>query len=85
MDKQKRQQLAALYEKNKEHDRQQPDRLNRWRSIEPESAALLSIFVRSMQVKHMLEIGTSNGYSTLWLKQWGERLKGRFALVEVFP
>ncbi len=61
------QRVADLYDTFKQHDSQQPDRLQRYRNIEVESAKLLSQFIRMQQAKTILEIGTSTGYSTLWL------------------
>jgi predicted O-methyltransferase YrrM len=36
-------------------------------NLEPDTARFISILVRSSQRKSLLEIGTSNGYSTIWL------------------
>ena len=36
-------------------------------NLEPETAQLVSILVRSSGATRALEIGTSNGYSTIWL------------------
>jgi predicted O-methyltransferase YrrM len=36
-------------------------------NLEPETAALLHILVRATHRQSILEIGTSNGYSTIWL------------------
>jgi len=37
------------------------------RNIERETAQMLAVFVRAMAARRVLELGTSNGYSTLWL------------------
>ncbi|GAC1656156.1 MAG: class I SAM-dependent methyltransferase [Ktedonobacteraceae bacterium] len=44
-------------------------------NLEPETARLLSILVRNGRRKQLLEIGTSNGYSTIWLA-WATSLVG---------
>jgi predicted O-methyltransferase YrrM len=49
------------------HDAAQPDRTRRRRNLSPDAAALLSIVCQAMDARRVLEIGTSNGYSTLWL------------------
>jgi predicted O-methyltransferase YrrM len=49
------------------HDAAQADRLARFRNVEPETAALLGVLVRAGGARRVLELGTSNGYSTLWL------------------
>ena len=67
MDKALQQQLHTWYQQWQQEDATHSDRLQRWRNIEPESAALLALWVRSKQAQHVLEIGTSNGYSTVWL------------------
>ncbi len=36
-------------------------------NLEPETAQFLSILIRSSHRTRLLEIGTSNGYSTIWL------------------
>ncbi|MFV2029506.1 O-methyltransferase [Neisseria sp. S1] len=62
-----KQYLENLYQQYQQHDEGEADRLNRWLSLEPETAALLTVMVRSKQAKKVLEVGTSGGYSTLWL------------------
>jgi predicted O-methyltransferase YrrM len=49
------------------HDAAQADRLRRRRNLDPDEAALLSVVCEAMGAVRVLEIGTSNGYSTLWL------------------
>ena len=36
-------------------------------NIAPENGQFLSILIRSIQARNVLEVGTSNGYSTIWL------------------
>ena len=47
-------------------------------NIAPENGQFLSILIRSIQAQNVLEVGTSNGYSTIWiaaaLKETGGRL-----------
>ncbi len=59
--------LRELEEAGQENDAQQQDRRNKMLNLEPETAHLLSILVRNGLRRHLLEIGTSNGYSTIWL------------------
>lgn len=58
---------AQLYERSRAHDRAQPDRLLRYRNLEPESAEVLAVLATAVRPRRMLELGTSNGYSTLFL------------------
>jgi predicted O-methyltransferase YrrM len=59
--------LDELYAAGREHDARQADRLARLRNLEPETARLLALLIRATGARRVLELGTSNGYSTLWL------------------
>ena len=59
--------LDNLYADGVAHDGKQPDRLLKYRNLEPASAALLSLVVRIAVARRVVEIGTANGYSTIWL------------------
>ena len=56
-----------LYQIDSEYDATQTDRLARHRHLEPESAQFLASLIISNHANNVLEIGTSTGYSTLWL------------------
>src|SRR5690242_8733803 len=75
----------ALYAAGREHDDAQPDRLARWRNVEPETAGLLGVLVRATRAQRVLEIGTSNGYSTIWLADAAEATGGTVLSVEIEP
>ena len=55
----------------------------RLRNVEPETAELLGVLVRSMQATRVLEIGTSNGYSTIWLGDAAEAVGGTVLSLEI--
>jgi predicted O-methyltransferase YrrM len=74
-----------LYATGREHDARQDDRLARWRNVEPETAALLGVLIRTKQARRILEIGTSNGYSTIWLGDAAEDTGGTVISLEVDP
>jgi predicted O-methyltransferase YrrM len=59
--------LAELERLGAENDARETDRARKMLNLEPETAQLLSILVRSSGAHRVLEIGTSNGYSTIWL------------------
>lgn len=59
--------VGALYETDKTFDESQPNRLSRHRHLDPDSAQFLASFILAKSAKNLLEIGTSTGYSTLWL------------------
>lgn len=58
--------LKSLHQAGVEHDAKRSDRLLRRRNLEPDSAALLAVVLRAANARSMVEIGTSNGYSTIW-------------------
>lgn len=76
-------QVNALYQQFQAHDAQQSDRLNRYRNIEPESAHLLAVLIRAQQAQNILEIGTSTGYSTLWLANAAQSTQGHVTTIEI--
>ncbi|MCD7100836.1 O-methyltransferase [Pseudoclavibacter sp. 13-3] len=75
--------LQKLHAQGVAYDAGQPDRLDRLRNLEPESAALLSLLVRATGARNVLELGTSNGYSTLWLADAVRLANGRLISVEL--
>jgi predicted O-methyltransferase YrrM len=77
--------LEELHREGREHDAALADRLERRRNLEPETAALLAVTVRAMQPRTILELGTSNGYSTLWLADASRDIGARFVSVELEP
>ncbi|WP_336041284.1 O-methyltransferase [Acinetobacter dispersus] len=77
------QRISDLYDEFKQHDARQSDRLRRYRNIEAESAKLLAMLVRTQRSKRILEIGTSTGYSTLWLAEAGKSVGGAVQTLEI--
>jgi len=59
--------LDYLYADGVAHDAAQPDRLLKHRNLEPATAELLSLIVRMAGARRVVEVGTANGYSTVWL------------------
>jgi predicted O-methyltransferase YrrM len=79
-----RQELAArVLERSREHDAGEPDRLRRYRNLEPDSARLLALLVLATAPRRVLELGTSNGYSTLWLGDACEQVGTQLVSVDV--
>jgi len=59
--------LEHLYQEGVEHDaKPMQSRRKRW-NLEPDAAALVNVVLQAMGARRVLEIGTSNGYSTIWL------------------
>jgi predicted O-methyltransferase YrrM len=75
--------LDELYAAGREHDARQTGRLARLRNLEPETARLLALLIRATGARHVLELGTSNGYSTLWLADAARDTGGTVTSVEV--
>jgi len=59
--------LAKLEEQGSKNDATESDYRHRMMNLEPATARVLALWVRSAKRQHVLEIGTSNGYSTIWL------------------
>jgi predicted O-methyltransferase YrrM len=59
--------LRQLEEHAQTHDAQESDHSRKLLNLEPDTAEIVSILARSSGAKRVLEIGTSNGYSTIWL------------------
>lgn len=74
--------LVELWQDGREFDADQPDRLDRRRNLEPESAELLNIIVRTLAPAAVLELGTSNGFSSIWLADALEPTGGRLVTVD---
>src|SRR6266702_1532135 len=70
-----RQLLTELEKAGRRHDAQEPDHARKMLTLEQATAHLLSIMVRSSRRTRLLEIGTSNGYSTIWLA-WAASVTG---------
>ena len=78
-----RERLDRLYQEGLAHDAAEPDRLRRLRNLEPDAAALLWVTVRALRPRLLVEIGTSNGYSTLWLADAVAAGGGRLVSVDI--
>ena len=75
--------LDELYASGRAYDEQREDRLLRLRNVEPETAELLGVLVRAMSATRVLEVGTSNGYSTIWLGDAAEAVGGTVLSLEI--
>ncbi|EJQ07763.1 class I SAM-dependent methyltransferase [Bacillus cereus] len=75
--------LFQLEQYGEEHDRNKKTREEKLRNITREMGQFLSILVKGCSAKNILEIGTSNGYSTLWLANAVEETNGNVTTVEL--
>jgi|SRR5215467_11519318 len=67
--------LTQLYETGQQNDAQEQERSKKMLNLEPETAQFINILIRSSRRRSLLEIGTSNGYSTIWLS-WAASVTG---------
>ncbi|CAB1213272.1 O-methyltransferase [Acinetobacter bouvetii] len=77
--------MRDLYQSFIKFDALQSNRIQRYRNIEPDSALFLAMQIRMQQSKSVLEIGTSTGYSTLWLANAVQISSGRITTLEIDP
>jgi predicted O-methyltransferase YrrM len=75
MDPQLRTLLNELRQQGQANDAEHNAYTERMMNLEPETAQIISLLIRSSKRKHILEIGTSNGYSTTWLA-WSAQQTG---------
>lgn len=75
--------LDMLYQDGLAHDAAQAHRPLRRRNLEPATAELLAFLVRIVGARHVIEIGTANGYSTVWLADAVADTDGRLVSVDV--
>lgn len=74
--------LAMLYQLGKTNDQQASRHDQRMLNITPETGPFLSLLIKVMQAATILEVGTSNGYSTIWLADAVEATGGHVTTIE---
>jgi predicted O-methyltransferase YrrM len=74
---------AELERFGAERDAVREDRPNRMLNITRDTGEFLSVLVRATAARRILEIGTSNGYSTLWLAEAATAISGFVTTVEL--
>src|SRR5271154_5591490 len=75
--------IDELHRHGAEHDAGKADRHERLRNVEPDTARVLAVLVRATAARRVLEIGTSNGYSTLWLADAVRSVGGHVVSVDI--
>ncbi|WCE06400.1 class I SAM-dependent methyltransferase [Pseudoxanthomonas sp. JBR18] len=76
---------AELFAHGERNDAVQQARDARMLNITPDTGEFLAVLVRATDARRVLEIGTSNGYSTLWLAEAAAALSGRVTTLEFAP
>ena len=77
--------LKELEKFGNENDARVSDHSQMMMNITPETGVFLSVLVQAIRPAQILEIGTSNGYSTIWLADAARKTGGRVTTVEVLP
>jgi predicted O-methyltransferase YrrM len=75
--------LAEIAERGREHDARETEHSRKMLNLEPDTARLVYILVRSSGANRVLEVGTSNGYSTIWLALAVAANSGRVTTIDV--
>ncbi|CAD5261409.1 MULTISPECIES: O-methyltransferase [Halomonadaceae] len=75
--------LAELEQFGQQNDAAISERPRRMLNITRDTGEFLSVLVQATDAQRVLEIGTSNGYSTLWLAQAVQRIGGHVTTVEL--
>lgn len=83
MNDQLRQMLDRMYREGKEFDATQSDAAKRRRNLDPDTAKLVSHMIRMCKAKRVVELGTSNGYSTVWFGDAVADTDGRLVTVDL--
>jgi predicted O-methyltransferase YrrM len=77
--------LAELYARGRANDAEATSREARMLNVAPDVGELLRMLVITGPARRVLELGTSNGYSTIWLADGARRIGGRVVTVEIDP
>jgi predicted O-methyltransferase YrrM len=75
--------LAELEQFGKANDASTTERPRRMLNITRDTGEFLAVLVRATLSRRVLEIGTSNGYSTLWLASAARAVSGSVTTVEL--
>lgn len=75
--------LDQLEEFGRSNDQAISDRPRRMLNITRDTGEFLSVLVQATNARRVLEIGTSNGYSTLWLACGAQAINGHVTTVEL--
>jgi predicted O-methyltransferase YrrM len=77
--------LAELEAQGRDNDAREQDRARKMLNLDPATAQLLAVLVRAGRRTRLLEFGTSNGYSTIWLAWAAQQTGGRVVSIDVSP
>ncbi|WP_210725890.1 O-methyltransferase [Modicisalibacter radicis] len=76
-------QTLALYHQRIEAERQGQGGPHRHMAVGPATGRLINLLAGSLDAPHILELGTSLGYSTIWLADAARATGGRVTTLEL--
>jgi predicted O-methyltransferase YrrM len=77
--------VDALHAAAERHDATLPNRLDRWRVLEPDAGRFLWFLAQAVAARRIVEIGTSRGVSALYLADAARNTGGRVLSVDTDP
>jgi len=75
--------LAELEQLGKTNDSSTQERARKMLNITRDTGEFLAVLIRATLARRVLEIGTSNGYSTLWLADAARAIGGAVTTIEL--
>lgn len=77
--------LESLAKFGEDNDARETERPRRMLNITRDTGRLLWVIVRATAATRILEVGTSNGFSTIWLADAARSTGGRVTTLELHP
>lgn len=74
--------LQTLAQHGQAHDQRATRHADKLLNITPDTGPFLAILIKALHARAVLEIGTSNGYSTIWLADAAQVTGGHVTTVE---
>jgi predicted O-methyltransferase YrrM len=83
MDEKLNELLESLHRFGAEHDSRIKNHAEQMLNITPDTGLFLSILIQATRARQVLEIGTSNGYSTIWIADALSKVGGVVTTIEI--
>lgn len=77
--------LQRIFNEGKKNDSATSDRSSMMLNITPSTGVFLDLLVTESTPKRILELGTSNGYSTIWIARSARRIGALVDTVDISP
>jgi predicted O-methyltransferase YrrM len=74
--------IDELVDAAERHDAGKPNRLDRWRVLDPDAGRFVWFLAQAVQAQVIVEVGTSRGVSTLWLADAARSTGGRVLSID---